>query len=69
MTGKTAQVTFVTHGVIVTSTRLKSPIRRCDEGTDVEIDEEALVLSSADAPQSLLNNSDTLLKSVEVAGS
>ena len=51
------------------NTRFKSPIGRRDEGADVEIDEQALVLPCADVPESLFNHSNALLESVEVARS
>lgn len=60
---------FPTYAVIVASTRLESPIGWSDEGTDVKVDKEILVLPSADVPQSLLNYPNTFLKSVEMARS
>ena len=48
------------------STRFESPVCRRDEGADVEINEQVLVLPCADVPQSLFDHSDTLLESVEV---
>lgn len=53
----------------MTGTRLESPIRRCDERTNVEVNEQALVPPYADIPQSPFYRPNTFLKSVEVAGS
>jgi len=53
----------------VASTWFESPIGRRDEGTDVEVNEQVLVLPCADVPQSLFNYSNALLESVEVARS
>jgi hypothetical protein len=53
----------------VTSTRLESPIRRRGKWANVEIDEQVLVLPRVDVSQRLLHYPDTLLESVEMAGS
>ena len=50
-------------------TRLESPIRRCDERANVEVNEQALVPPYAYIPQSPFYRPNTFLKSVEVAGS
>lgn len=59
---------FATYSVVMTSTRLKNQIRWGGEWTDVEIDEQILILPHVDIPQRLLDYPDTLLESIEVAG-
>lgn len=49
--------------------RLESPLHGCDEWTDVEIDEQVLVLPYVDVSQRFLNYPSTFLESVEMAGS
>lgn len=53
----------------MTGTRLKSPICRGGEWTDVEVDEQVLVFPYVNVTQRLLNCPDTLLESIEMAGS
>jgi hypothetical protein len=41
---------FTTYAVIVASTWFESPVGRRDEGADVEINKQVLVLPCADVP-------------------